>query len=633
MKHTHSLCFLLALILLAASASPTKPPRHNKDFALFIAVEDYQLWGKLKHPIGEVEKIAAELHRDYGFDTLILRNPTQEQILATLRRYAQRKYTDDGQLLLYLSGHGDFDELTKEGFFIPLGGRRDDATQTSYLPFSRLQRIVENIPCRHILLAIDACYSGTFDRLVAMKGDKELTFGRPAPPGSERDRFIERELTLQSRYFVASGKKEQTPDASNFAAYFLRALRTGGRDHSVLTMHELVAELKKALPKPHVATFSGHQDEANFLFIKNATAPPLPPENLYDARRDRADWQEAERLDSAAAYRAYLSKQPRGEFRALAETRAGQREAEELEINAWNTAKQANTCEAYRTFLRDYPLSTYRVLAEDFEKQRCVPAAPEHMVRVPGGQFEMGDVLGDKEQADEQVHTVTVGSFYLGKTEVTFDEYEAFCTATDRDKPSDSNWGRGKRPAINVSWLDAVAYCNWLSERQNLKKVYTISGETVTADWSAEGYRLPTEAEWEYAARGGGKRVRFGNGKDVADPAEINFDGSASYKTAYSRTGEYRQKTMPAGSFSPNGLGLHDMSGNVWEWCWDWYGTYPTRSETNPIGPSSGGFRVLRGGSWSRDPAVVRAAGRDSNGPSFRVGSMGFRLARAARGG
>jgi len=632
MKQFH-LCLLLALLFLAATP-PHQALRRSKDFALFIAVEDYQHWGKLRHPIGEVEKIAAELHREYAFDTLILRNPTQDQIVAALRLHAGRQYPHDGQLLLYLSGHGDFDELTKEGFFIPRDGKRDDAAQTSYLSFSRLQRIVENIPCRHLLLAIDACYSGTFDRLVAMRGDKELTFGRPQPPGSERDRYIERELTLQSRYFVASGKKEQTPDASNFAAYFLRALRTGGRDHAVLTMHEMVAELKKALPKPHVATFSGHQDEANFLFIKNASGS-TPPENLYDARRDRADWQEAERLDSASGYRDYLSKQPRGDFRALAEKRAAEREAEEREITAWNDAKNRNTCDAFNTFLRNYPQSAYRPLAEEKEKQLCRAAAPEFMVLVPGGQYEMGDVLGDKEQTDEQVHTVTLSDFYIGKTEVTFDEYDAYCTAKGIEKPSDSGWGRGKRPAINVSWHDAVAYCNWLSERQNLKKVYTISGETVTADWSADGYRLPTEAEWEYAARSGGKRVRFGNGKDTADPAEINFNASASYKKNYSRTGEYRQKTIPVGSLSANDLGLHDMSGNVWEWCWDWYGSdYYGKSEpNNPRGPGSGSYRVLRGGSWFYAPARARAADRDYDDPSNRLYYYGFRLARAAGGG
>ena len=253
--------------------------------------------------------------------------------------------------------------------------------------------------------------------------------------------------------------------------------------------------------------------------------------------------------------------------------------------------------------------------------------APDFMILVQGGTFDMGDVLGDG--GDEKpVHSVTLSSFYLGKTEVTFDEYDAYCTAVNKGKPSDEGWGRGKRPVINVSWLDAVAYCNWLSEKQGLTKVYTINGNNVTANWNAKGYRLPTEAEWEYVARQRGQNVRFGNGKDMADPAEINFDGSAAYKEPYSLTGEYRRKTTPAGSFKANSLGLHDMSGNVWEWCWDWYGDYSAGVQTDPRGPNSGSSRVRRGGSWLYDPLYARVAYRNDDTPGNRVSFTGFRLAR-----
>ncbi|NUO02952.1 MAG: formylglycine-generating enzyme family protein, partial [Saprospiraceae bacterium] len=142
-------------------------------------------------------------------------------------------------------------------------------------------------------------------------------------------------------------------------------------------------------------------------------------------------------------------------------------------------------------------------------------------------------------------------------------------------------------------------------------------------------YRLPTEAEWEYAARGGGKAVLFGNGKNIIDPKEINFNGSADYKKSYSVAGEYRQKTVPVGSLnSPNALGLHDMSGNVWEWCSDWYGAYPAGSQTNPTGPASGSYRVFRGGSWYVYPRYCRVAYRFGGTPDYRYSSVGFRLAR-----
>jgi len=258
----------------------------------------------------------------------------------------------------------------------------------------------------------------------------------------------------------------------------------------------------------------------------------------------------------------------------------------------------------------------------------------------------MGNVMGDKEYDDETVHRVTVGDFYLGRTEVTFAEYDRFCEATGREKPSDKGWGRGNRPVINITWYDVVEYCNWLSSQQGLSAYYTIDktrkdpNNTATSDYQkwtitpncgANGYRLPTEAEWEYAAREGGKRVRFGNGKDVIDPKDINFDAREGDEKPYSVVGELREKTVPVGSLnSPNALGLHDMSGNVREWCWDWYGrSYPTGAQNNPQGADNGIYRVTRGGGWHTTPGICRAANRYNDLPTFRRYSIGFRLARS----
>ncbi|MEL6135766.1 MAG: SUMF1/EgtB/PvdO family nonheme iron enzyme, partial [Bacteroidota bacterium] len=196
----------------------------------------------------------------------------------------------------------------------------------------------------------------------------------------------------------------------------------------------------------------------------------------------------------------------------------------------------------------------------------------------------------------------------------TFEEYDAFCTATGKDKPNDRGWGRARRPAIYVSWYDAIEYCNWRSQQEDLEPFYTINKSaqdannkssydklkwTVTPNSNSKGYRLPTEAEWEYAARGGGKTVMFGNGKNILDPAEANFNSKEVYKMNASRTGTYRGTTVPVGSLqAPNALGLHDMSGNVREWCWDWYGNYSSSTQTDPQGPTSGDRRVIRGGSW-----------------------------------
>lgn len=343
--------------------------------------------------------------------------------------------------------------------------------------------------------------------------------------------------------------------------------------------------------------------------------------------------------------------------------------------DAWKTATSANTKAAYRKYLEKYPNGRH---AADARKKIAPPPppvnttppkkdppkpkpAPDNFIRITGGTFQMGDLFDEGESDEKPVREVTLSDFYLSKFELTLGEFRQFIAATnyetDADKDGGSyiwngstwektagvNWkcdtagkvrpdADSNHPVIHVSWNDAVAYCNWLSEQRGLQKVYSISSTNVTANWNANGYRLPTEAEWEYAARQGGKKVRFGNGKDIADPQAINFAGSESYKKPYSIAGEYRSKTVPVGSLnSPNALSLHDMSGNVWEWCWDLYGTYPAGAETNPKGPDSGSGRVGRCGSWFSSPASVRCAFRVSDTPDDRYCDLGFRLARAVR--
>lgn len=308
--------------------------------------------------------------------------------------------------------------------------------------------------------------------------------------------------------------------------------------------------------------------------------------------------------------------------------------------------------------LLDKTLAGYHGISYNPATPLQIPAfATPDMVQIAGGTFDMGDVMGDNEYNNEKpVHKVKLSSFYLGRYAVTFEEYDVFCEATNREKPKDAGWGRGRRPVIYVDWYDAVEYCNWLSGIWGLEKMYKIDKDRkdpnnksnsddkkwlVTINEDANGYRLPTEAEWEYAARAvfspsgrgqGGGKVRFGNGKDIADPGEINFDGSESYKKPYSVVGEYRRKTVPVGSLnSPNALGLHDMSGNVYEWCWDWFAGdyYQSSPEDNPRGPGQGSYRVDRGGHWYSGPPYCRAAYRGSWPPAYRLNRVGFRLARS----
>ena len=269
------------------------------------------------------------------------------------------------------------------------------------------------------------------------------------------------------------------------------------------------------------------------------------------------------------------------------------------------------------------------------------------MVFIKGGTFEMGDTFDEGYYNEKPVHEVTVNSFYLSKYELTFSEYNAFCEATGRKHYSDFGLGAGLRPMNFVSWYDAVEYCNWRSEQEGLIPCYTIDKDrkdpnnenkedtlrwTVTCNFDANGYRLPTEAEWEYAARERGRKVRFCNGKDIADPEEINFSGYESKKKPYSVVGVYRAKTTNVGSFAPNALGLYDMSGNVFERCWDWYDAYYYQysPSIDPRGPMSGEDRVSRNGAYFVGPEDSRAARRGGSfEPTLRNDVIGFRCARS----
>ena len=234
------------------------------------------------------------------------------------------------------------------------------------------------------------------------------------------------------------------------------------------------------------------------------------------------------------------------------------------------------------------------------------------MVFVQGDTFQMGDTWDDGESDEKPVHKVTVNSFYIGKYEVTQAQYQEIMG----NNPSDF---RGDNlPVEQVRWYDAVSFCNRLSKREGLEPCYTINDTDVTCDFTKNGYRLPTEAEWEYAARGGNQSQGYKySGSNNPDAVAWYYDNSEN-------------QTHDVGSKQPNELGIYDMSGNVWEWCWDWYALdyYENSPYDNPKGPNIGLPRVRRGGCWANIARHVRMANRSYVIPSSSSNYLGFRLLR-----
>jgi len=220
------------------------------------------------------------------------------------------------------------------------------------------------------------------------------------------------------------------------------------------------------------------------------------------------------------------------------------------------------------------------------------------MVVIPKGSFKMGSDEGSDDE--KPMHTVTIGYEYaMSQYEITFDDYDRFCEATGRAKPGDQGWGRGQRPVITVSWEEMKVYTQWLTEQ------------------TGNPYRLPTEAEWEYAARAG-TTTSYSFGDDVNQLGNYAwYDGNSG------------NQTHPVGEKRANGFGLYDMHGNVWEWVEDiWYTNYegaPTDGSAWLTG-GDGSYRLLRGGSWSRDPTNCRSAGRYGDTPGVRYNDLGGRI-------
>jgi formylglycine-generating enzyme required for sulfatase activity len=247
------------------------------------------------------------------------------------------------------------------------------------------------------------------------------------------------------------------------------------------------------------------------------------------------------------------------------------------------------------------------------------PAAPDGFVRINGGTFTMGSPEPGRQDWEGPQHQVTVNSFYMGRTEVTQKEYqEVMGTNPSRFKEENI-------PVEMVSGYDAIEYCNKRSLKEGLTPAYTINGTNVTWNRNANGYRLPTEAEWEYACRAG-TITQFSTGNNITTD-QANYNGNDPYNN--NPKGEYRDKTTPVGSFAPNVWGIYDMHGNVWEWCWDSYEDYSSGAQTDPVGAVAGSIRVLRGGGWYDGASYTRSSYRHSTFPINCSYVLGFRLARS----
>jgi formylglycine-generating enzyme len=557
--------------------NPAARPAPGNTHLMAIAIDAYDHCPKLSNCVKDAQDFVALMQERYQVApertyTLYDKDATRKRALQELKNLREKIDRTDS-LLVFFSGHGEVED--GQAYWVPADGKPGE--EEDWISAADIKQRLNVIDSFHTLLIVDACFSGSF--FLSFKvGTRKLLGSRPSRLGISASHSRERALD------------GRTGENSPFAQELLFALRHNPQplptDQLFIQVRDAVMQATEGQQTPIFGNINVKgDDQGQFVFVPAAVKDAawvaiaaMPEETIVEIDAKRA------------ALRSFCRKNP-------------------------DSAHFDAALRWERRLTRNINSPTQSAV----EPRTKAIRLPE-MVHVSGGAFRMG---GEEHEDEQPIHEIRVSDFYIGRNAVTFEEYDAFCKATGRDKPDDKGWRNRKRPVINVNWHEAVEYCNWQSEVDGLVKVYTISGERVSADWDANGYRLPTEAEWEYAIRGGEAGVKDGyvyaGGNDL-DKVGWYWENSGG-------------KPHPVGKKKPNQLGLYDMSGNVWEWCWDWYDAayYAKSPKENPIGPDNGSARVIRGGSWYSLSPSTCVANRDSNSPSYRSFSLGFRLARSAK--
>jgi len=559
--HWPKLLVLISLFIASLNADAyrglDREIADEKRVALVIGNSNYRQH-YLPNPRNDATDMAQRLQK-YGFTVIHKQDLNQRQFKNAVRDFKQR-ISKDGISLFYYAGHGI--QIEGRNYLLPVGSDIQSAEDVEYNAIDA-QWIVKGMNkagSRVNIIILDACRNNPFRGFFR---SQEGLAAMHAPDG-----------TIIS-YATALGKKASDGEGRNglYTEQLLAAIQTPGLSIEKVFKQTATGVKQKSGGQqvPWVSTSLTGKD----FCLTPCQQPPSVDiiEAHYVSQIQKA-------LDNGQTERA---KQYLASLRLV--------NPESPQLVDFEARLQASLSQLSRK--AEFNKKVFRDRLKDGS------LGPE-MVWIPAGSFRMGDLQGGGDE--KPIHQLSVGRFAMGRYEVTFAEYDKFAQATGRQKPSDQGWGRGNRPVINVSWHEATAYAKWLSQQ------------------TGQQYRLPTEAEWEYAARAG-KTTKYWWGNQI---------GSNKANCSNSSCGDRFKYTAPVGSFAPNPFKLFDTAGNVWEWVQDWhdnkyYSHSPTR---DPKGPSTGKSRVLRGGGWNRVASRCRAAYRGGGSPDFRNYNIGFRLLR-----
>ncbi|MFN0204126.1 MAG: SUMF1/EgtB/PvdO family nonheme iron enzyme [Bacteroidia bacterium] len=640
----------------------------GQNYVLAIAIDEYQKEGcpKLENAVNDAVDFLQILLERYQFEeqniTRLFNEAATRQAILSALKHLTKMVTEKDNVIIYYSGHGRLFHELDEGYWIPVeASANDDSSQISNAEL--LTYIEKGIKSFHTILIADCCYSGSLldatrniieERVMKLpsrwgmaSGRKELVadgaIGKNSPFNTAIVNIL-RENPYPMLRFTEIGLKAEVITANNAAQtplYSRMRGDQGGEFVFVLKNHEEIVwgniQLAPSLLayQKYLATypqgkFVAEANEAILQLTVTETVADINEtqgENSPETNLEAMLWLEVKRRKTVSDYKKYLLLYPQGTFAVEAK--------DLLEQLVWLEAANVHTVLAYQTYLRQYPAGKFANEAK-ISVQALAPRLPaaiqgilDNMLFLEGGAFTMGDTFDEGEADTLPIHEVTLSDFHLGKYPITKVQFRIFIDetkyVTDAEKKGGShilkedkwitqagiNWQYNTKgelctgvddehPVCHLSWNDAQAFCKWLSEK------------------TGEKFRLPTEAEWEYAARGGkmSQNYRYAGSNIISDVA---------WYTQNSNGIEHA-----VGELKPNELGLYDMSGNVWEWCSDAYleNFYANSPASDPKCDVQGEKRVLRGGSWYNPEKSCVVSHRGKNKANASYGNASFRIAR-----
>lgn len=527
-----------------ADAPVTETVRlYQNSYALVIGNDAYTgPWPPLSNAVKDARLVKEALERK-GFEVTYKTNVTSRELVEAFEAFFLETGEDpDARLFVWYAGHGYSER--GEGYLVPI-----DAPDTSEggkfrrkaLSLRRMGEYARDALALHIFAVFDSCFAGTI-----------FNVGRDKPPPA-----ITRATTRPVRQFLTSGDAGQAvSDDGTFRKLFLRAIdgevRADANRDGFLSASELglflaseITNYSNGTQTPRSGKLNDPElNQGDFIFqLAAGSSAPV----AGDADTETLFWHSVEDSDNPAMFKAYLAQYPEGAFAPLAR----------IKIAELKTVQQASRAKPPAIAPKPVPVTpAVGVYPEKTGSFRDCPDCPE-MVKIPAGTFRMGhirDVGSDYTKSARPVHEVTIGKpFAMSRYEVTFEEYDRFTDATGRARLADKGWGRARQPAMRMTRNDAIAYMDWLSEK------------------TGKRYRFPTEAEWEYAARGG-TETNFWWG-DAIDLNRANFGTGVTgwFPAPGVKDGDIYPNTSPVDAFPPNPFGLHDMHGNIWEFVEDCY--------------------------------------------------------------